>query len=198
MRFLRLSTAVAAVLFLGVLPAAAHVGAGHTASFTAGFVHPLAGVDHLAAMLAVGVWAALAGGSRVWLWPAAFVAAMLAGGVLGWSGAALPFVEPLIAASLVVLGVLIALAVKAPASVGAALVAAFAIAHGHAHGTEAGSAGLLAYAGGFALATALLHAAGIVFGSFGARTLGPAVIRSAGAATAALGLVLLAGIGGAA
>lgn len=172
-------------------PAMAHTGAGATHSFLAGLGHPVGGLDHLAAMVAVGLWAAVAGGSRIWVWPASFVAAMLVGGALGYSGQPLPVIEPAIAASVVVLGILIALAVRAPVWAGAALVGAFALAHGYAHGLEAGEAGVAAYAAGFALATAGLHAAGLAIGWIGERIAGLAPARVAGLATAAVGVALL-------
>lgn len=172
-------------------PAMAHTGAGATHSFLAGLGHPVGGLDHLAAMVAVGLWAAVAGGSRMWVWPASFVAAMLVGGALGYSGQPLPVIEPAIAASVVVLGILIALAVKAPVWAGAALIAVFALAHGYAHGLEAGEAGVAAYAAGFSLATAGLHAVGLAIGWIGERFAGLASTRLAGLATAAAGVVLL-------
>ena len=193
---MRLLAIFSALLLTSAQPALAHVGAGATHAFAAGLAHPFGGIDHLAAMLAIGVWAALAGGRKIWLWPAAFVAAMVAGGGLGASGVAMPFVEPMIAASLVVLGLAIALAVHAPAWTGAALVALFALAHGHAHGTEAAGAAVLAYGSGFVVATAALHAAGIALAIYGQRLTGLVPVRLAGAATAVLGLALLARIGG--
>lgn len=172
-------------------PAAAHTGAGATHSFLAGVGHPVGGLDHLAAMVAVGLWAAVAGGARMWVWPASFLAAMLAGGALGYAGPTLPVIEPAIGASVVVLGILTALAVQAPVWAGAALVGAFALAHGYAHGLEAGEAGLAAYATGFSLATAGLHAVGLSIGWIGERIAGLTPARIAGLATAAVGVALL-------
>jgi urease accessory protein len=178
-----------AILALSALVARADAHPGHAFSFLAGLEHPVSGLDHLAAMVAVGLWAALAGGRRLWVWPVAFVSAMLAGGALGASGIELPFVEPAIAASVVILGLLIALLVKAPTAAGAALIAAFGIAHGYAHGMEAPATGWLGYAAGFALATALLHVAGIGLGLTAARI--AAAPRALGLATAAAGLLVL-------
>ncbi len=144
--------------------AAAHpfhpIGAG----FTAGFVHPFAGFDHLLAMVAVGLWAAQFGGRRLWAIPLAFVTAMLAGGALGFAGLTLPLLEPVIAASVLALGLLVVLRIRLHTT-GVLLVAAFALFHGVAHGTELPAmAGALPYAAGFALATGLLHLLGLVGG----------------------------------
>lgn len=183
----------AAALAVLSAPAQAHVGIGAATSLSAGFGHPFSGLDHMAAMVAVGLWAALKGGRAVWAWPAAFVGVMLAGGALGIAGVALPLVEPGILASVVVLGLLVALAVDLPVAAGAAVIGLFALFHGHAHGAEIPeTAAGLDYLAGFALATALLHGAGIGAGLLvGARFRGG--VRLAGAATAAIGLGLIAG-----
>src|SRR5262245_21960348 len=139
-------------------------------SFLSGFAHPLSGTDHILVMTAVGLWAVIAGGRAIWIWPIAFVATMLAGFATAISGLQVPLVQPAIWSSLIVLGLLIALAVKAPVSLGAAIVGLFAFFHGHAHGTEATAVSLFSYAAGFALATAVLHVAGIGFGLLVART----------------------------
>lgn len=172
-------------------PALAHVGQHLGFSAASGFVHPLMGLDHLAAMVAVGLWAAMAGGKRTWIWPAAFVAAMLVGGFVGRAGIELPQVEPAIALSTVVLGALVATGVSAPVPIGAALIAVFAIFHGHAHGAEAPAEGWAGYALGFATATALLHLAGIGIGVGLQRSIGALPVRAIGAATAALGVFIL-------
>ena len=138
-----------------------------------GFQHPLGGLDHLAAMVAVGLWAGIAGGRRVWVWPLAFVAMMVVGGLLGRAGVALPMVEPVIALSVVVLGVLVAATIRVPVALGAVIVAVFAIFHGHAHGAEAPETGWLGYAAGFVVATALLHAVGIAIARLLERGVGP-------------------------
>ncbi len=154
------------------------------------------GIDHVTVMVAVGLWAALKGHRALWVWPATFVGVMLIGGALGMAHVALPFVvEPAILASVVVLGLLVALAVDLPVWAGAATVAVFALFHGHAHGTEvAETVGGFEYMAGFALATATLHALGIglALGLTQARMCG--VVRTAGAACALVGMGLMAGV----
>ena len=117
-------------------PALAHTGAEHAFSFASGFKHPFTGLDHMLAMVAVGLWAGLNGGRALWAWPVAFVGVMVLGGALGISGFAVPMVEAGILASVVVLGLLVLAAAKLPVAAGAILVAAFALLHGHAHGAE--------------------------------------------------------------
>ena len=161
--------ALAIALMFGASIAFAHPGhPGHTAegSLLAGFLHPLTGADHLLAMVAVGVWSALASRSvRDALWaPVAFVALMVMGAMLGAGGMTLPMAEPMIAASLLVFGLLIAARAQLPTWAGALLCGAFALFHGYAHGTEfpAGAQAMFPYfVGGFAAATALLHTVGI-------------------------------------
>jgi urease accessory protein len=184
-----------ALLTLVGSPAFAHVGHGETSSFAAGIAHPLGGIDHVAVMIAVGLWAALKSGRALWLWPVAFVGVMLAGGALGMAHVALPFVEPAILASVVTLGVLVALAVELPVAVGAAIVALFALFHGHAHGTEvAENMSGLEYMAGFALATATLHAVGIGFAQLMARCALRPLIRAAGGVCALIGAGMVGGV----
>ena len=188
-------TALSAILLLAAaVPAYAHVGVSITSSFTAGFMHPLSGLDHMTVMIAVGLWAALNGGKAIWAWPAAFVGVMLVGGALGMLHMPVPFVEPGILASVVALGLLVALAVDLPVSAGVAIIGLFALFHGHAHGTEVPeNAGGLEYMAGFAAATAMLHATGIAAGlGLGVRFRGLA--RAAGAACAAVGVGLVFGV----
>lgn len=143
----------------------AHPGGGDMHGFAHGFVHPFGGLDHLLAMITVGLFAYQLGGCALWLVPASFVLAMTAGGALGVLGIQVPFVEAGIALSVLVLGAIVALGVKAPVAVAMAVVAAFAVFHGHAHGTEMPlDAAIAPYAAGFILATALLHAAGVTLG----------------------------------
>ncbi|WP_192178265.1 HupE/UreJ family protein [Mesorhizobium amorphae] len=188
-------TTLAAILLLAAaMPAYAHVGVGTTSSFAAGLMHPLSGLDHMTVMIAVGLWAVLKGGKAIWAWPAAFVGVMLVGGALGMLHVPLPFVEPGILASVVALGLLVALAVDLPVSAGVAIIGLFALFHGHAHGTEVPeNAGGLEYMAGFAAATVLLHATGIAAGlGLGMRFRGFA--RAAGAACAAIGVGLVFGV----
>jgi urease accessory protein len=184
----------AGLLLLLPATALAHTGTGATHGLAHGFAHPLAGADHLLAMLAVGIWAAQRGGGRAWLLPLAFVATMIVGFAAGAAGIGLPGVELMIVASVVTFGGLVALASRTPAVAAAAIVGAFALFHGHAHGTEmaAGVSGL-AYGAGFATATALLHVAGVAI-VFAVRRLRQApqvaFVRAAGAAIALAGVVL--------
>lgn len=162
----------------------------------AGFSHPLFGIDHILVMLAVGLWAAQLGRdgkrSALWIVPAAFVSTMAVGFALALSGVALPFVEPGILASVIALGLLVAMAVRLPTAVCAAIVAVFALFHGHAHGGELGSAGALQFGVGFVAATAMLHLAGIVAG-LGISRFSPHLARILGGITALLGLSLAFG-----
>ena len=145
--------------------ASAHTGVGDTAGFSHGFLHPLTGLDHVLAMVMVGIFAWQLGGRALWLVPTTFVALMAVGVALGVTGIGVPFVEAGIALSVIVLGAIVALRVRAPVAAAMAVVGLFAIFHGHAHGSEMPeSAADIAYGMGFMLATALLHAAGIGLG----------------------------------
>ena len=187
------ATAIASPAFAQFNPAGPAGPAG-PGDFLAGFSHPLVGLDHILAMIAVGLWAAMLGGRALLAVPAAFVGTMIAGFALATTGVALPLVEPMVAASVVVLGLVVAMAVRLPATAGALLVGAFALFHGHAHGVELGAAAVLPYLAGFAVATALLHGAGIGSGYlFGAGGKGGIVARIAGGLTAALGVGLAVG-----
>jgi urease accessory protein len=180
-------------LILGALGSAAHAhtGAGPASGLAHGFGHPLAGLDHICAMLAVGLWAAQRGGRAVWAVPLSFVSVMVIGGALGAAGVALPAVEQGIAASVFVLGVLVACAVRMPVVAAGALVGFFALFHGQAHGAEMpASASGFAYGAGFVMATALLHAAGLGTASWIARMGRMRLVRFAGGGIAACGLWL--------
>ena len=156
-------------LFAMCLPslAHAHVGVGEASGWMHGLVHPFSGPDHLCAMIAVGLWAAQMGGRAVWRVPLTFVSVMALGGLLGMADIPVPFVETGIVMSLLVLGVLIAAAVRLPLLASTVIVGVFAIFHGYAHGAEMPqSASGLGYALGFMLATASLHGVGIALALF--------------------------------
>jgi urease accessory protein len=160
-------------LTLAVTPslAFAHLGIGDTDGIAHGFMHPVTGIDHVLAMVAVGLFAAQLGGRALWLVPLTFVAMMACGGAVGMAGLQLPYVEIGIGLSVVVLGGLVATGLNPPLAIAMALVGFFAIFHGHAHGAEMpDTASGFAYAGGFIVATALLHATGIGFGMVIGRT----------------------------
>jgi urease accessory protein len=180
-----------AALTLAANAALAHTGAEHALSFASGFKHPFTGLDHMLAMVTVGLWAGLNGGRALWAWPAAFVGVMVLGGLLGMSGFAVPMVEAGILASVVVLGLLVLAATQLPVAAGAALVAVFALLHGHAHGAELpGEAAAASYAAGFAIATAILHAIGIGVSRLASNANGRLAVRGAGALVAAAGVAL--------
>lgn len=175
------------------LPAFAHLDPVEHGSFAAGFSHPLFGLDHILAMVAVGLWAAMQGGRATWLVPAAFVGTMALGFAAAIAGMPLPFVEPVILASVVFIGIAIALALPIPTAAVAGLVGFFAFFHGHAHGGELGAAGAWEFAAGFMIATIALHAVGIGAGLALNRFGGKPLSRIAGAATALGGLWLAFG-----
>ncbi|HEY8900985.1 MAG TPA: HupE/UreJ family protein [Chthoniobacterales bacterium] len=173
------------------LPTVAHAHPGHglAQGFAPGFSHPLIGLDHQLAMVAIGLWAAQAGGRAMWAVPATFVGVMALGGALGMMQVPVPFIEPGIAASVLILGLLIAFAVRMPLAAAVPLVGLFAIFHGHAHGAEMPeNASGAAYAVGFMLATAALHGVGIGLGMAIQRFTAAPVIRFAGAAIAVAGV----------
>jgi len=150
-------------------PAFAHVSAEHLvnptqSSFGSGFFHPLMGADHILAMLVVGIWAVQLGGRALWQVPCAFVGAMGLGFILALSGLTLPFIEAGILASVIVLGLVATFAVRLPILYAMGIVGLFALFHGAAHGGEMGNASALTYGLGFALATMVLHGAGLGLG----------------------------------
>ncbi|NVD39480.1 HupE/UreJ family protein [Ensifer sp. HO-A22] len=184
----------AAALMASAAPAFAHLNPQEHGSFAAGFSHPLFGLDHILVMVAVGLWAAQIGGRALWVVPTAFVAMMAVGFALATAGIDLPFVEPAILASVVALGLLVAMAVRLDAAGSATVVGLFALFHGHAHGGELGSAGALSFAIGFMIATAALHAAGIGLGvMLGRLSGGGTLARVLGGITALAGTALIFG-----
>lgn len=184
---------VSAILAGFAGPALAHSGHDGGAGFAAGFAHPFGGLDHLLAMAAVGLWAIQQGSRRALiLLPAAFVASMALGFALGLGGFGLPGIETGIALSVLILGLLVAFAVRLPLAAAGTLTALFALFHGHAHGTELPQAEMaLSYATGMVMATALLHGAGLVAATLAQKGALPALTRAAGAACAMTGLAIL-------
>jgi urease accessory protein len=195
--FSRLMPATLFLLLLTTGSAFAHVGLGQVETFRTGFFHPLSGIDHVLAMVAVGLYAASLGGAALWLVPCAFVGMMIVGGLIGYGGIPLPLVEQAIGLSVVVMGLAIALGVRLPVAIAMGLVGLFALFHGHAHGSEGVElASFLPYAAGFIAATAALHTAGISLG-LGLDRLGTAqanyLRRAAGAVGVLAGVSLLFG-----
>ena len=171
--------------------ALAHTGAGQTTGFMYGFGHPIGGADHMLAMVAVGLWAAQIGGRALWIVPGTFVGVMLIGGILGFTGIPVPFVEEGILVSILILGILIVGAFKLPLAYSSMIVGLFAVFHGHAHGAEMPETLSAAwYAVGFALATAMLHLAGMGLGILMQKTNLYTLNRFAGAAIAVSGVYL--------
>jgi urease accessory protein len=194
---LRLPAALAAAAFISVfgIPAEAHLLDANHAGAVQGFAHPFSGLDHILAMVAVGLWAAQIGRRALWLLPLAFPLAMAAGGLLGMGGVAVPGIETGIGASVAVLGLLIALAARPVLPIAIALVALFAVFHGHAHGTELPVAASPALYGlGFVAATTVLHLIGLGIGQILQLPRGQLLVRAGGAGIAAAGVILLAGI----
>jgi urease accessory protein len=170
----------------------AHVQKGEAAGFVSGFRHPISGLDHVLAMVAVGLWGAQLGAPAVWLLPVAFPMVMAIGGMLGLLGVHLPGIEFGIAASAILLGFAVLSEARPPIALAAALVAFFAIFHGYAHGTElpAGQSGLL-YSVGFVIATGCLHGVGITIGTVHRWGWGQKLLRVAGAGVAMGGVFFM-------
>jgi len=182
-----------AALVTAATPALAHVDPVAHGSFAAGLTHPVFGADHVLAMVAVGLLAAILGGRALWALPAAFLGCMVLGYGIALAGVTLPLVEPMILLSVMALGLFVVLGARLPLAAAAAIVGLFGVAHGAAHGGELGAAGALAFGAGFLVATAALHAAGIGLGVVAARTATGTVARVLGAAVAVAGGVLAVG-----
>lgn len=181
----------ASALLLSPALAFAHPGHDH-AGIMSGIAHPIFGLDHLLAMLAVGLWAAQQSGKARWAMPLAFVATMLFGGLLGFAGIEVPRMETGIAGSVLALGLLVALAVRPPVTVAVGLTALFALSHGVAHGLELPAlSSPWGYAAGFIAATAALHGIGYAVARNLPLVAAP-LVRIAGAASALAGAWLLA------
>jgi urease accessory protein len=186
-RSLSLSLLVAAAVAGFAPDALAHPGHGGV-GLGAGLAHPFSGLDHLLAMVAVGLWASQLGRPAIWTLPVVFPAMMALGAALGTGGVTMPWIETGILLSVVVLGAAVALKVQAPLAIGAVIVAAFAVLHGYVHGAELPSDGLAwLYGIGFIAATLALHGVGVALGLASRR---PVLMRAAGGAIAAVGVLL--------
>ena len=184
------TTTLALMLSIVAAPALAHTGEGFGGGFLSGLTHPIFGWDHVAAMVAVGLWGAFLGRPAIWILPVVFPLVMALGAAAGVLGVPIPFVETGIAASAIVLGLLVALAARPPLWAAAVLVGIFAVFHGHAHGTELPvAASPFGYALGFVISTGLLHLAGIALGLLVRVPRGTLAVRGGG------GLISLAGVG---
>jgi urease accessory protein len=190
---MKTSSHLAVLVLLLSLPFAvsAHTGAHDTYGLFSGFAHPFSGLDHLLAMLAVGIWTIQMRHKSMWLLPAAFVSVMLLGAVLGLSGLGLPYVETGIALSVLVFGLLIASAIRLPTAFGVCLVAVFALFHGYAHGTEMPAGVASGFMAGFALATALLHISGMASAILLRKFNADLAVRVAGGAMALSGMYMV-------
>lgn len=171
-------------------PAMAHITNASGAGFAGGVSHPFSGLDHVLAMVTVGLWASQLGRPAYWVLPLTFPVVMATGAVLGIAGVPLPWVEIGIAASVIVLGLMVALALKPSLAISMALIGLFALMHGHSHGTELPQAtSPLAYGAGFLIATVLLHAIGLIVGETSRWPLGRVGLRTAGVAIVAIGVL---------
>jgi urease accessory protein len=187
-----LACAVAVLSSIGVAPTLAHSATDVAGGLEAGLLHPLYGLDHVVAMVAVGLWGAFVGPPAIWLLPIVFPMVMAVGGAMGVIGIPIPFIEVGIAVSAIVLGLMVAFAVRPPLWIAALLVGAFAVFHGHAHGTELpGAANPLAYSIGFVVSTGLLHLAGIALGLLAKWPAGRIIVRAGGALISAAGVSFL-------
>jgi urease accessory protein len=186
--------ALPALTALALLPssALAHVeGEAAGAGFLSGFLHPMSGVDHVLAMLAVGMWGAQLGNPAIWVLPVAFPQVMAVGGVAGILGLPLPAIEIGVTCSVIVLGLMIAVDRRPPLWAAALLVGFFAVFHGYAHGAELpGQASAVAYSAGFVVATGLIHLTGIGIGFVVRLPQGARLLRAGGSAIALAGLFL--------
>jgi urease accessory protein len=182
-----------AVVLGGLCAAAlAHEETGQAAGLVSGLSHPVSGLDHVLAMIAVGLWGAVLGPPAIWVLPVAFPLVMALGGLMGLLGLPLPGVEIGIALSAIVLGALVLAEIRPPLWLAALLVAAFAVFHGHAHGRELpeGASALL-YSLGFVIATGLLHGVGILLGVAHQWEVGRRVVQAAGGGVALAGIFFL-------
>ncbi len=188
------STIPIAAAILAANPALAHTGA-ELGGLASGFLHPIGGLDHVVAMVAVGLWGGILGGVAIWLLPILFPLVMALGGAAGVAGVPVPGVEVGIALSGVVLGLMVVFSARPPLWIAAVVVSVFAIFHGHAHGAELpAAADPIVYAVGFVVATGLLHLTGIAIGMIGKWPAGRVAVKLAGAAIALAGGAFLTGL----
>ena len=190
MRTVRIASRLAAIIVAAAFssPALAHPGTGLAGGFVSGFLHPLSGVDHLLAMIAVGLWGAFLGRPLIYVLPVVFPVMMVGGAILGMFGVPLPPVELGIACSVLVLGACIALSLEAPVWAATLVVAIFAVFHGYSHGRELPSAAdPLGYSAGFVVSTGLLHVCGVCLGLLTRWRGGAVAARGMGAAIAVTG-----------
>jgi urease accessory protein len=191
-------TMLSAFFVLAPTIALAHTGHGGASGLMHGLAHPITGIDHVLAMVAVGVLAARLGGQSLWLVPLSFVGVMAAAGALGMAGIRVPVAEVGIALSVIVLGLAVAFPLKLPVLAAMALVGFFAVFHGYVHGAEMPAAASgLAYAAGFLGATALLHGVGVGIGLVTSQdrgALGRRLVQFGGSAAALFGIAVLAGL----
>lgn len=187
-----LTAALTSALLLIPALVSAHVERGQAAGFITGLEHPWSGLDHILAMIAVGIWGAQLGNPAIWVLPITFPVMMSAGAMMGLLGIPVPGIEVGIAVSAVMLGVMIFGELRPPMIVAMLMVGFFAIFHGHAHGTElpAGQSGLL-YSMGFVIGTGCLHGIGILIGLIHRYPSGKVVLRGSGAFIAVMGVVFL-------
>ena len=189
-----LGAAVMAALVLAG-PASAHVGVGNIGGLQAGLLHPITGLDHVVAMVAVGLWGGILGRPAIWLLPVAFPLMMAVAGAAAVAGVPLPGVEVGIALSGIVLGTMVLTAARPPLWFAVTIVAVFAAFHGHAHGAELpGAANPAFYALGFVVATGVLHLIGVGIGMIWQWRVGQVVVRALGAAIALAGAAFLTGV----
>jgi urease accessory protein len=182
---------IVALVLLVSSPASAHTG-NVSGGFGGGFAHPILGPDHVLAMVAVGLWGAFLGVPAIFILPIVFPLVMALGGVLGIVGVPLPGAEVAIAISAVVLGLMVALAVRLPIWTAAAVIGVFAIFHGYTHGAELpAGANAVAYCTGFVIATGLLHLSGIALALTARWRAGYIGVRGVGAAIACAGVAFL-------
>lgn len=189
------TSVIALLLLLYVGGVSAHQGVGLAGGFVSGFMHPALGLDHVVAMVAVGLWGAFLGAPAIWTLPIVFPLVMAFGGALGLAGIPIPQIETGIGVSAVVLGSMVAFSVRPPIWVAASIVAVFAVFHGYAHGAELPvAANPLAYSVGFVIATGLIHLTGILFGLLVRWPRGKVAVQAGGGAIALAGVGFLTGL----